>query len=249
MLSRLGARVWGGSPPHGGGGAGLGGARGAALALGTLLGAGEAAACVAPGPPPSAADDRRGRVVYYRGVSAFVAGDFRAARAAFERSYALTRQPDLLYNLARVAEYQGRRDAARRYRARYEEICGRDAPEAAAQLAAPSKAPAGAADGPELVPRGALGLFFAGSATLTMGVALGASALATQRELSGAARFDPALDSRARQLGAAGIALDVIGGAALLAGTLWTLIDRTRDGGEGRLGRLRPAGGGLALDF
>lgn len=93
------------------------------------------------------------------------------------------------------------------------------------------------------LPWGGIGLMIAGAAHVAIGAGLGGAAASTARSVE--LRFDPALDQKGRQLEAAGIALDVIGAAALGAGAIWTIVALGRRE-QPRLS-LVPAGAGASL--
>ncbi|MCB9536172.1 MAG: hypothetical protein H6704_07900 [Myxococcales bacterium] len=79
------------------------------IAFGALL-------ALAPAPAladaPSAADRARAIDRYEAGRSAFLAGDFEAARASFAEAYRLDPSPILVYNLGRASEELGDHVAA-----------------------------------------------------------------------------------------------------------------------------------------
>jgi hypothetical protein len=89
-------------------------------------------------------------------------------------------------------------------------------------------------------PKPALALMGAGAGLLLIGAGLGGGAIAAAKQVGapdavGVVReFDEnwaAIESRGRSLSAAAIALDVVGGAALAAGAIWTgLWYQQRDG-------------------
>ena len=56
---------------------------------------------------------------YQAGVMFFQAENWNAAQAEFEAAYQLTKYPDLLYNLAKIAEKQGRTADEVRYLEEY----------------------------------------------------------------------------------------------------------------------------------
>ena len=66
-----------------------------------------------------------------------------------------------------------------------------------------------------------LALAGGGAALLLFGVALGGAALSASHQVESSSRYDPDLFQRGDRLDAAGIPLDVLGGAALIAGVTW----------------------------
>jgi len=80
-----------------------------ALALTLLL---APAAVVAQ--PSDPARDAEGRQHFQAGRDAFARGDFASAATEFERAYALSRRPQLLYNIGRAYQEQLRWDEAHR---------------------------------------------------------------------------------------------------------------------------------------
>lgn len=169
---------------------------------------------------------------YQNGVGFFQAGNYPAARAEFEAAYQLTHFPDFLFNLAQVAQKQGRTEDAERYLTEYLNTNPRDADEVRAQLeqlrsqrGASSAAPASAG---RLPPTPAIGLAAGGAAALIIGIACGGAAISAANTVADPVNsgkpFTPELfatQERGKQLNSAAIAFDVIGGAALAAGGAW----------------------------
>lgn len=152
---------------------------------------------------------------YDDAIQFFKAGRFDAARVEFEASYALSKEPDLLYNLSTTAEKQGQLVDAIRYAERYLEAKP-NADDAAvvrerishlrtqqqpavrgAAGAAPTLPPSAAsldpgpgsdrmpASGSGTVPKPAVGLLCVGAGMLLAGLGTGAAALATDKQVSG----------------------------------------------------------------
>lgn len=95
-------------------------------------------------------------------------------------------------------------------------------PPPVAPAAAPSPPPPEAA-APSRPPAGGLALIGVGAGLLIIGLGLGGGALATAGQVTtGAGPFDVELDGRGRSFSYAGVALDVIGGLALVGGIGWT---------------------------
>lgn len=108
------------------------------------------------------------------------------------------------------------------------------APSASKDTAAPSRPPAGG-----------LALIGVGAGLFIIGLGLGGGALATASQVTAdAGPFDTALDDRGRTLNSAGIALDVIGGLALVGGIGWTVgwaVNRRKEKAPAAVS-IRPAG-------
>lgn len=102
-------------------------------------------------------------------------------------------------------------------------------------------------------PTGPIVLLSSGAALLVIGLGLGGGALAASKEVvQGDGTFDTALDSRGRTLNSAGIAFDVLGGAAFAAGAVWGiswLVKHRRDPNVTPVASLRlvPSGAGLLV--
>lgn len=179
----------------------------------------------APGPAvsslPPAADPARppphlidaAKRYYDDAIKFFQEGRYDAARVAFEASFGLSREPDLLYNLSTTAEKQGQLADAIRYAERYLE--GKPSAEDAAQVreriarlraqsGQPSPAPvaspppAPAAPTPAVspspppqvavpprpsLPKAPIVLLGVGGGLLLGGIGAGAGALVTQKDL------------------------------------------------------------------
>lgn len=180
-----------------------------------------------------------------KGAALYEQGRYREAEEEFLQAYDLSRLPDLLFNLAKSAERQGRPEAARAYLERYlrERPQAPDRPQIEADIerlrrlappqppsAAPvtTAAPAATAQPSlwsKLPPWPALALGGGGVVLLVTGIALGGAALSAQGEVNGTkdgATFPRSVDDRGRALSGAAIAFDVIGVAALGAGAVWT---------------------------
>jgi tetratricopeptide (TPR) repeat protein len=232
-----------------------------------------AAAGVLPAPAPAQAEaadpsSRRlfllARKHYERGVVLYDAGNYAAARAAFEEAYRLSRLPDLLFNLGRVCEKQGDAQAAADYLGRFLQARP-DAPDAPQIRADIARLRGAGAPGLALLRRPLhepLALFGAGAALVVLGAGLGGGALAAARGLEAAdgkgAPFNQdlqALQARGQALSSAAIAFDVIGGLACAAGAAWTvaaLVARRQARPPALAGfspGLAPGGAGLLLSF
>ena len=182
----------------------------------------------------------------------FRAGKFNEARIEFEASFALTGEVELLENLSRTAERQGKLGDAidfeeRLLAAKPPGLTQREADEARGRIARlreqlssmgiipqpvsmSDRAPTSAADR-RRVPPGAIGLLVLGSVTVVVGIGCGAGAWSAARTIDGiplTLAEAEALTSRGRALDRAGMALDVVGAAALVAGTTWALVERLR---------------------
>lgn len=182
------------------------------------------------------------------GVTFYQAGDYESARIEFEAGFRLSKLPDFLVNLCKVAEKQNRPEDAVRYCEQYQRLRPDDedvrqqlerlrsgTAEAASPAPAPSP-PAQTVSGAQVpsdtamptvpsksrkpVPKPALGLLIGGSALLVAGIGTGGAALAAQRETEASPLFDDldALQRRGKALNVAAISLSVVGGAAAIAG-------------------------------
>lgn len=186
---------------------------------------------------------------YNSGAAFYSQGKYAEALVEFTASYRLSRLPDLLFNLGRVAEKMGQPGEAAAYFERYlhEKPDAPDRREVEAEVerlrsearppsvpqappvspvpqAPPSPPPAPRRTGPRLPPWPTLSLLGGGAALLVVGIGLGGGALATARQVESAERFDPALDSRGRSLQGAAIFFDVVGALALAGGAAWTTV-------------------------
>ncbi|MFO0576106.1 MAG: hypothetical protein U1A78_19055 [Polyangia bacterium] len=152
---------------------------------------------------------------YDDAIQFFQQGNYEAARVEFEASFALSKAPDLLYNLSTTAEKQGQLADAIRYAERYLEAKP-DAEDAArvreriTSLRAKQQPEAPVSPGPALtppqptlpvnpsppietaaelrssgLPKPALGMLGAGVGLLLGGIGTGAAALATDKQVSG----------------------------------------------------------------
>lgn len=183
------------------------------------------------------------------------AGKYDESRIEFEASYALTGEPELLHNISLAAERQGKLSDAIDFEERFlaakpPGMTQRDSDEANGRIARLREQQFRAASGPLLaaapervatpaterqrVPSGAIGLLVIGGAAVAVGVGCGAEAWATARTIDGmplTLSDVNSLTARGQALDRAGIALDVVGAAALVAGTAWALIHKSRHRG------------------
>ena len=192
----------------------------------------------------------------------YSAGKYDEARIEFEASYALTREAELLHNISLTAERQGKLSDAIDFEERFlaakppgmtqrdsDEARGRIARLREQQLRAPSGPPLASAS--DLAPTpfterrrvapGAIGLLAIGGAAVAVGVGCGAGAWATARTIDSmplTLSDANALTARGQTLDRAGIALDVIGSAALVAGTAWAIVNRRHGNGPSVAGTL-----------
>jgi tetratricopeptide (TPR) repeat protein len=175
------------------------------------------------------------------GVEFFQRGNYFAARAEFEAAYALSRYPQLLYNLGKTAEKLNQTGDAIRYLEQYLAAMptAPDAAEVRTKLAELRKRPDAAQTAPPLIgappaqpssrpPIPALALLGAGAGLLIIGIGCGAGALADQSAIQSVVNgktADPSFNSTYNQgkaLNGAAIAFDVLGGLSLAAGGAWT---------------------------
>lgn len=206
--------------------------------------------CRAADLPPDVLEASRRH--YHSGATFYKQGKYAEAHVEFIAAYRLSRLPDLLFNLGRVAEKMGQPGEAAEYLDRYlrekpdapdrreveaevERLRKEAGPPPAPQAppvtppvtppepqALPGPSPPPRRTGPTLPPWPILSLLGGGAALLVVGIGLGGGALATARQVEAAERFDPALDSRGRSLQGAAIFFDVVGALALAGGAAWT---------------------------
>jgi tetratricopeptide (TPR) repeat protein len=179
---------------------------------------------------------------YESGADFYERGKLAEAHEEFLAAYRLSNLPDLLYNLGRVAEKRGLAAEAAAYyerflhespkapdRARIETDIQRLRSEAepapAPLLDLTSQMPPPPPPKPRrLPPWPALGLLGGGATLMVIGFGLGGGALSAARQLESMDRFDEALYSRGQSMNQGAIALDVMGGLALVGGATWTLV-------------------------
>lgn len=203
------------------------------------------------------------------GVRLYREGRYDLARVEFEAAFAVSRAPDLLHNLSMVAERQGKLPDAidyeqRFYDARRAELTEREADETLGRLvrlramlqggafsapAAPSMTQAAQPGRRSRPPAGSIGLIAGGAGVLLGGIGCGIGALLTAKTISDGGTYNAldyqALVDRGQALNSAAIALDVVGGVALAAGTIWGIAHRLRHRTEAAA--LQPSGTGLAV--
>lgn len=178
------------------------------------------------GPKVTPEEEAAAQQHYQSGAAFFQGGNYAAARAEFEAAYQLTHLPDFLYNLAKVAEKQGRTEDEERYLKEYVATNPADAAEVRARLEQIQK------DKPVTVsripPTPALALVGAGVGALIIGIACGGASLAAARTVADPANTGKPFTAElfntqqtGMQLNSAAIAFDVIGGVALAAGGAW----------------------------
>jgi hypothetical protein len=164
---------------------------------------------------------------YQSGVSFFESGNYAAARAEFEAAYQLTHLPDLLYNLAQVAQKQDRSADEERYLREYLTTNPKDATEVRNRLSQ-LEALHPPADYGRIPPTPALGLAAGGVLSFIIGFACGGAAISAANTVADAMNNNKPFTAdllntqeKGKQLNGAAIAFDVIGGAALAAGGAW----------------------------
>jgi tetratricopeptide (TPR) repeat protein len=173
---------------------------------------------------------------YQAGVMFFQAENWNAARAEFEAAYQLTKYPDLLYNLAKIAEKQGRTADEVRYLDEYLATNPRDSEAVRARLAvirptvpaAATTAPGTTSTGSSSLPWPAIGIAAGGVAFLIIGIACGGAAISAANTVASPTNTGKpfnadlfATQEQGKQLSSAAIAFDVLGGLALAAGGGW----------------------------
>ena len=186
-------------------------------------------------PQPSPEEVDAAKRHFESGVDFFQRGNYTAARAEFEAAYQLTKYPQLLFNLGKTAEKLNLTADAVRYLEGYlaSNPSDADVSEVRAKLAELRKqvpqagtatTPAASAAVPpgKLPPLPALVLMGAGAGLLIVGIGCGAGALAAAGSFTPGSSVPYSKYAEGKALDAAGIAFDVIGGAALAAGVAWT---------------------------
>lgn len=186
------------------------------------------------GPQPSPEEVDAAKRHFESGVDFFQRGNYTAARAEFEAAYALTKYPQLLFNLGKTAEKLNLTADAIRYLEGYlaSNPSEADVTEVRAKLVElrkqPTATPAATAQPTTPPPPGklppvpALALLGAGAGLLIIGIGCGAGALAAAGSFTPGSSVPYSKYTEGKALDAAGIAFDVIGGAALAAGVAWT---------------------------
>lgn len=120
---------------------------------------------------------------------------------------------------------------------------------ASSALAAPARTQAAQPARRSRPPAGSIGLIAGGAGVLLGGIGCGIGALLTAKTISDGGTYNAldyqALVSRGQALNSAAIALDVVGGVALAAGTIWSISHRLRHRTESA--SLHPSGTGLAV--
>ncbi len=192
----------------------------------------EAPAQTPQGPQPSPEEVDAAKRHFESGVDFFQRGNYTAARAEFEAAYALTKYPQLLFNLGKTAEKLNLTADAVRYLEGYlaSNPSESDVTEVRAKLvelrkqsaATPATSSQPSAPPGKLPPVPALALMGAGAGLLIIGIGCGAGALAAAGSFTPGSSVPYSKYTEGKALDAAGIAFDVIGGAALAAGVAWT---------------------------
>ena len=184
------------------------------------------------------------------GQAAYQRGAWDVAAIEFEAAYQLSHEPDLLYNLSKTAEQQGKLTESLRYARQYltekgaaiapkdaDEVRGRIArlesllqpgSAAAAPVAAPPQPAAAPTPSESKQSRTIPNALLIGGGVLTVG---GIGCLAGAWATGQAAR-DSALTyqqwaelgERGRALNAAGLALTIRGGSLVAAGAIWRIV-------------------------
>ncbi len=196
---------------------------------------------------PSVADNEKARRYYESAIIYYDTKEYPKAREEFQGAYDISKDPEFLINLSAVAAKQKQYQDAIKFLEKYIEEC----PNAPDTFAARSRVDdlriaqaiqEGEKPPPKTVyrypPKPALGLMGAGLGAVLLGVGLGGGALAAARQIDNVTNqnrvFDAglqAVDSRGNGLQGAGIFFDVLGGAALASGIIWTLVwNQQRDG-------------------
>jgi tetratricopeptide (TPR) repeat protein len=194
-------------------------------------------------PAPASADDRTDPVdLFEEGAQAFKEGDLELAIEKFRAAYELEPNPILLYNMARAHEGLDEPEAAVRLYRRYleddPETSDRGAVQARIEaldkeiarrreLEARRKAPPPAPpEEPSAIPWVIAGI---GGAGVIVGSVLGGLSLAKESEANDApvANDAAALADEARGFATGAGVSWIVGGALLVAGTVWGVVDLT----------------------
>lgn len=171
-------------------------------------------------------------------------GDIVQSLSKFQEAYQMVAEPRLLVNIGRCMHRLSRSQEALDYYIRYYKAVPKPPDEMAQRLRRyideasatkdgdrpdlPSPAAEGAGSSSmngSRFPIGAAVLFGVGGAALAIGLGLGGAAKGAERDVvSGTGPFDYDLYEKGQSLNKGAIALDVIGGSALAAGAVWTVI-------------------------
>lgn len=219
---------------------------------------------------PTKEELAQAKLHFQAGVKAFQAGIYPVAATEFKEAYRLSKRPDLLFNLARVAETMGQPSQAVDYlegylrerpdaqdRGQVEKDIERLRGQIQSERPAPTPPPPVQQDTPppapvttapslreRLPPLPALGLMGGGTVLLIIGFGLGGAALGVAKDVEAGKTYDAALDSKGRSLNAGAISMDVLGSVALAAGvgwTVWWALHRPAAGVKIEPPRLQPA--------
>ena len=192
--------------------------------------------------------------MYERAKGQSVAGNHSEAARLYKLAYQIKPDPRILFNIARMLHKDGQPNEARAYYLQFvrsklddpsqkrkaEELLLQLPPEpeqvlVQQRLPTPketvsaeipvSSAPTVTLPPSRRFPRGAAAMLAGGGAGLLTGLIVGGAALAAQKQvISGDGPFDSALYDRGVAMNRAAISLDVIGGALLAAGTIWSTV-------------------------
>lgn len=204
-------------------------------------------------PAPPGPDTDLAKQHYDAGLQAFEQNRYEAAAVEFRAGYELSHEPEFLFNLSIVREKQGRikeaieyaeqfiiakrnalkpgevqadiEDESRVRLSRLRDLLQHKEPSATSPPQTASTR--GAAFKP---PVGAVSLFAVGGASIIAAIGCSIGSLATSEQINGGGPFFTAeyneLVSRGNALDRAAIGLGVIGGTAVVAATVWTLVYR-----------------------
>ena len=196
---------------------------------------------------PSPADTDKARRYYESAIIYYDTKDYAKAREEFQGAYDISKDPEFLINLSAVAAKQQQYKDSIKYLEQYIEECP-NAPDTfaarsrvddlrIAQAIQEGEKPKQKAS-VRLPPIPALALMGAGLGAVIIGAGLGGGALADARRLDSPSNQNRVYDSdlqniatRGKALQNTGIVFDAVGGAALAAGIIWTLVwNSQRDG-------------------
>jgi tetratricopeptide (TPR) repeat protein len=201
---------------------------------------------------PDCAQDSICGEMYERAKGQSVSGNHAEAARLYKLAYQINPDPRILFNIARMLHKDGQPTEARAYYQQFVRS-NLDDPEqkrkaegyllqlpqdqepaivqlrprvSVDQVATKTHVPSTPVQSQSgRFPRGSIALLVGGGAGLLTGLIVGGAALSAQRQvISGDGPFDAELYDRGVAMNRAAISLDVIGGALLAAGTIWSTV-------------------------